>query len=168
MWRRWWSRPLAGLVLFGSSIVDPVKLFLIVAELIVIPLVLSRVAQKTGIADRLEPLRGTIVNWVFFIVIYTIVGLNRAVFFEEPLSLVPVAGIMIASSFVLGSIVERIAKMFKASAETATSVVLMATVKNYGLAGGLALALFEQKAAVPAAVASVVLIIFLIWLGIKK
>jgi BASS family bile acid:Na+ symporter len=159
--------PVAGLIFFGAAVIDPVKLLVVVAELIFIPLLLSRFALKSGVAARLEPVRGIFVNWSFFLVVYTIVGLNRDVFFGEPLSLVPVIAVMIASSFLLGIIVEKIAGLFSTSDETATSMVLLATVKNYGLAGGLALALFEKKAAVPAAVAAVVLIIFLIWLGIR-
>ncbi len=159
--------PVAGILLFESRLVDPVKLFVIVAELIVIPVVLSRIAVKSGIAGHLEPVRGSIVNWAFFVIVYTIVGLNRPVFFEQPLSLVPVGGIMVACSFVLAGVMQRVARLLKADRETETSMVLLATVKNYGLAGGLALALFEKEAAVPAAVASVVLIVFFIWLGFK-
>jgi len=157
--------PLAGWLLFGAGIVDPMKLFLIVTELIVIPIVLARIAVKTGIADRVAPVRGTIVNWTFFLIVYTIVGLNQAVFFSETLSLVPVAVIVVTSSFVVTLVIERLAPLLKLDAQTTTSLVLLATIKNYGLAGGLALALFDQQAAVPAAVASVVVILFFIWLG---
>ena len=40
-----------------------------------------------------------------------------------------------------------------------TSLVLLGTLKNYGLAGGLALALFSKKTSVPATVSAVFMII---------
>ena len=55
--------PLAGGILFGSSIVEPLELFLIVAELIAIPVILSRILLKTGVVGRLEPMRGAVVDW---------------------------------------------------------------------------------------------------------
>ena len=50
---------------------------------------------------------------------------------------------------------------------TVTSLVLLGTLKNYGIAGGLALALFSKEAASPSTVSSVFMIIYIIWLEWK-
>jgi BASS family bile acid:Na+ symporter len=46
--------------------------------------------------------------------------------------------------------------------------VLLGTLKNYGLAGGISLAFFGNDSALPAAVSTVFMIIYVIWLGIQR
>ncbi|MDZ4247184.1 MAG: hypothetical protein U1D67_08710 [Dehalococcoidia bacterium] len=73
----------AIIVLFlGVDSFNPVQLVVMLLELIVIPLVASRILLVTGINSRIEKWRGTIINWSFFIVLFTIIGLNRQVFFS--------------------------------------------------------------------------------------
>jgi hypothetical protein len=43
----------------------------------------------------------------------------------------------------------------------ATSLVLLGTLKNYGIAGGLDLTLFRRKTALPATVSSVLIIVYI-------
>jgi len=57
-------------------------------ELILLPLVCSRVLLWTGWAKKLEPWKGTLTNWSFFLIVYTIIGLNRQLFFEKPGALI--------------------------------------------------------------------------------
>ncbi|MHC4489825.1 MAG: bile acid:sodium symporter family protein, partial [Planctomycetota bacterium] len=142
--------PLIALGFLGSGFVEPLQLFIIMVELIIVPLILSRILIWTGMAVRIEPVKGTITNWSFFLVSYTIVGLNRAVFLDQPLSLFPVALIAVASTFFLGWVIEKLGGLFRIDPKTLTSLVLLGTLKNYGLAGGLALALFSKRTAVPA------------------
>jgi len=42
--------------------------------------------------SALSPVKGAITNWSFFVVMYTIVGLNREMFLHRPLTLVSVRG----------------------------------------------------------------------------
>ncbi len=147
---------------------NPGKLFLIMVELILVPLILSRVLVRTGMAPRIEPIKGAITNWSFFILTYTIVGLNRDVFLNQPASLMPVALIALASTFLLGWGIERLGRFFQVRPQALISLVLLGTLKNYGLAGGLALALFSKETAVPATVSTVFMIVYIIWLGFKS
>jgi BASS family bile acid:Na+ symporter len=160
--------PLIVLGLLGGGLIEPVKLLVIMVELIIAPLVLSRILVWTGLASRIEPFKGTITNWSFFVVSYTIVGLNRAVFLGRPLSLVPVALVALASTFLLGLIIEKVGELFRIDPKTLTSLILLGTLKNYGLAGGLALALFSKQTAVPATVSVIFMIVYIIWLGYKR
>jgi BASS family bile acid:Na+ symporter len=160
--------PLIAVEFFGSGFVDPVKLLIIMVELIIAPLVLSRILRWTGMAVRIEPFKGTITNWGFFVLSYTIVGLNRAVFLGQPLSLVPVAVIAVASTFLLGFAIEKLGALFGGDPKTLTSLVLLGTLKNYGLAGGLALAIFSKRTALPATVSVIFMIVYIIWLGYKR
>ena len=160
--------PALAFLLLGSGIISSSKLILIIIELILAPLVLSRILLRVGLDSRLESVKGPITNWGFFLVSYAIVGLNRETILSHPLSLLPAALIAVASTFLLSWIIERIGKYFRVEPKTLISLVLLGTLKNYGLAGGMALALFSEKTSVPATVSSVFMIVYVIWLEFKK
>ena len=160
--------PLMALIFIGASFIDPLKLITIIIELILAPILFSRLLIMTGIARLIEPIKGDITNWSFFLVSYTIVGLNQQVFLTQPLSLFPVAMISVASTFVLGWIIELFGKIAHLDKKKTISIVLLGTLKNYGLAGGLALSFFDTKTALPSTVSVVFMIIYIIWLEFKK
>jgi BASS family bile acid:Na+ symporter len=160
--------PLIAFWFIGSSFFNPLKLLIFMVELIIAPLVLSRILIRKSLDKKLEPLKGTITNWSFFVVVYTIVGLNHDVFLAQPLSLLPVAFIAIASTFLLGLVIEWIGRIFRADPKITTSLVLLGTLKNYGLAGGISLALFSKQTALPATVSTIFMIVYVIWLGLKR
>jgi len=157
--------PLLAVGLLGAQVIQPGKVLVILLELIVAPLVLSRLLLKLGWAGRLERIKGPLTNWCFFLVTYTIVGLNRQLILGQPELLAPVALVALLSTFVWGEVIARSGRRLGLAAPTATSLVLLGTLKNYGLSGGLALTLFDTKTAVPATVSTVFMIIYIIWLG---
>ena len=160
--------PLIALGFLGTGFIEPWLLITVIAALIVAPLLLSRLLLWTSLASRLEPVKGTVTNWAFFLVMYTIVGLNRELFLQQPLTLTPVVVIALASTFLLGWLIEQAGRLFPIDRATLTSLVLLGTLKNYGIAGGLALTLFSRKTALPATVSSVFMIVYIIWLDFKK
>ncbi|MFC1930845.1 bile acid:sodium symporter family protein [Chloroflexota bacterium] len=159
--------PAAMALLLGTSFFDPVKLLSTLGQLIIIPIILSRVLLFTGMARRIERWRGTITNWSFFIVLFGIIGLNQQAFFGQFDILIRIIIIAIAISFVLGYVLELITKALRLKRETSVSVVLMGTLKNYGLASGILLALFSERAAIPASICTVFGISRLVWLGLR-
>ena len=159
--------PLFALGFLGSAFIDPARVFIIMVELILLPLVVSQVLVRIGASKRIDPFKGTITNWSFFVVTYTIVGLNRQVFLDHPLSLLPAGLIALATTFLLGWAIEWVAGLFRIDTPTVTSLVLLGTIKNYGLAGGLSLALFSRETAVPATVSTIFMTAYIIWLGMK-
>jgi BASS family bile acid:Na+ symporter len=160
--------PALAFLLLGSGIVSPSKLILIIIELILAPLVLSRILIRVGIDSRLGSVKGPITNWGFFLVSYAIVGLNRETILSHPLSLLPAALIAVASTFLLAWIIEGVGRLLRVEPKTLVSLVLLGTLKNYGLAGGMALALFSETTSIPATVSSVFMIVYIIWLEFKK
>ena len=159
--------PLIALVFLGTGFISPAKLLLILGELIVGPLIVSRILASTGLSKKIDPYKGPITNWSFFLVIYIMTGLNRDIFFQQPLSIVPVAIVAILTTFVLGWVIEKIGDFFHYEKAKLTSFVLLATFKNYGLAGALALVFFNPQTAVPATVTSAVGILYFIWLEMR-
>jgi BASS family bile acid:Na+ symporter len=162
------SKPFNDLLRGRIELKTVKKLIVIMIELILVPLIFSRVLIWMGMDSRLEPIKGAITNWSFFLLTYTIVGLNRELILSQPFSLLPVALIAVASTFLLGWAIEGIGKFFRVLPKTLTSLLLLSTPKNYGLAGGLALALFSKKTSVPATVSSVFMIVYIIWLQFKR
>lgn len=160
--------PLITVTLLSTAAFDPFKLIMITLELIVLPLALSRLLIRKGLKERIQPYRGTIVNWSFFMVLYTMVGLNRDVLLGQTWSLLPVAAISFLSMFLLGFLIDWASGLFHAPGEIRMSLVLLGTLKNQGLSSGLALTLFSQEAAIPSTVATMIMIGYVAWLDVRK
>jgi len=160
--------PLIAYLFLGGAFSNPVKIMTIMMELILVPLVLSRILIWTEWVKKLEPLRGPLINWSFFLIVYTIIGLNRQLFFDRPGALVLPAGIALASTFLLGWGIEKIARWQGADSQTITTMVLLGTHKNTGLAAGLALSLFSEKTAVPATITTIFMLVYMIRLSVRQ
>jgi bile acid:Na+ symporter, BASS family len=161
--------PLLALLLLGKGIVvHPVEIAIIVAELIILPLIISWLLQWFGWAKKIEIFKGTVINWSFFLITFTIVGLNRHLVLHQPLSLLPVFFIAVCCTFLWGEIIESFCRRLRLTQPLTISLILLSTLKNYGLAGGLALTLFSTQTSMPAAVSTIFMIIYVIWLNFKR
>jgi BASS family bile acid:Na+ symporter len=160
--------PLIAYLFLGGAFGNPVKIVTIMMELILVPLVLSRLLIWTGWVKKLEPLRGPLINWSFFLIVYTIIGLNRQLFFDRPGALVLPAGIALASTFLLGWGIEKFGRWKGMDSQTITTMVLLGTHKNTGLAAGLALSLFSEKTAVPATITTIFMLVYMIRLSLRQ
>jgi len=160
--------PLITFGLLGSGYADHGKLVWVMVELILAPLAVSWLLRRTNLSEKLEPYKGAVTNWGFFLVTYTIVGLNRSVFLTQPLSILPVFLVALAAIFLLGWTIERIGRLFKIDPQKRISLVLLGTHKNTGLAAGLALSLLGERTALPATVSTVFMIVYVVWLSIKQ
>ena len=160
--------PLITFGLLGSGYADHGKLVWVMVELILAPLAVSWLLRRTNLSEKLEPYKGAVTNWGFFLVTYTIVGLNRSVFLTQPLSILPVFLVALVAIFLLGWTIERIGRLFKIDPQKRISLVLLGTHKNTGLAAGLALSLLGERTALPATVSTVFMIVYVVWLSIKQ
>ena len=157
---------LYALLGFGGDL--QVKLITAMAQVILLPFVLSRVLVRTGAAERIARVRGPLINWSFFLVVYTTVGLNRRVFATQPLSLIPAAALTVATTYLLGTVIERGGLLLKIDPKRVTSMILLGTSKNAGFAAGLALTLFGREAAVPSTVQTISMLTYVIYLDLRK
>lgn len=160
--------PIITLGLIGVSHIDPVKLAAVMFQLILIPLLVSRLLLWKGWQKKLERPAGLLTNWSFFIVLYTIIGLNRTSIAGHPLIIIPVAVTSFAVIFLMGYLIEHIGKFYHVPEETLTSLTLLGTLKNYGLSGGLALTFFNREASLPSAMGTIFLILYAVWLDFRK
>jgi len=159
--------PLAGLIFVGRSFIQPLNLIIVFTELIIIPIIISQIFIKTKIDKYILKFRGPIVNWGLFVIIFTIIGLNRSVFFNDPKTLGKISLICAVTIFGLGLLYEFITKKLKISRSISSCIVLLGTIKNGGFAAATSLTLFGGRASLPSAVASVFLIIFLLYLSFR-
>ncbi len=157
--------PLAIVLFLGVDFFNPLDLLVILGQLVLLPIVISRILLFTGWAHWVNRWRGPITNWSFFVVLFTIVGLNRQAFFGEFAVLLKISVIAIVISFVLGEAIEWIARARHIDRETSISLILIGSMKNYGLASGILLALFSERAAIPASICAVFAILRFLWLG---
>lgn len=160
--------PLMLRIFIGTGFADPYELFRIMLLLIILPLVLSRLILYFQMQERIAPVRGILTDWGFFIVLYSIIGVNRDLIFAKPLMALPVIMVVLLATFVLGFAIAKIGGFFRINRKDIISLVLLGTLKNQGIAGGLALVLFEKDAALPSAFYSIFMILYFLWLDWQK
>jgi BASS family bile acid:Na+ symporter len=156
--------PVVMMLFLGVDFFNPARLVVMLLQLIVIPLIASRILLFTGLTQRIERWRGTIVNWSFFVVLFTIIGLNRDVFFGQFEVLLRMAIIAVTITFVLGYAIELIANALHINQATNISLILIGTMKNYGLASAIALTLFSERASIPGSICIVFAVLRMVWL----
>lgn len=160
--------PVITLSLIGVSHIDPVKLTIVMIQLIILPLIASRLLIWTGWHKKLERPSGLLTNWSFFIVLYAIIGLNRSSLVGQPAQILPAAITSFLIIFLTGYLIERVGRIYHVSENILISLMLLGTLKNYGLSGGLALTFFNREAALPSAMGTIFLILYAIWLDIRQ
>ena len=94
-------------------------------------------------------------------------GINRQVFLEQPLTIVPIAVIALLTTFGLGWLIGKVARAIGLSEPTTVSLMLLGTLKNYGTAAGLGLVIYGKQATLPATVATIAMILYALWLGLR-
>ncbi|UCC76015.1 MAG: hypothetical protein JSW37_10910 [Anaerolineales bacterium] len=159
--------PAMTLLLVGESIGEPARFITILFQLIVLPLVLSRLLRAGPVRPSVERWRGKIINWAFFLVVFTIIGLNQQVFLRQPQVVILISALSMVRSFGLGFVLEKVLRRMQVDRPTRMTYLLMSTLKNGGFAAGTALALFGERASVPAAVGTAIAVPYLLWLTMR-
>lgn len=144
--------------------IEPRKLLLVLAELIVAPIIVPRFLRKSPSIVGSGTARKSIVNWGLFLVNYTMIGLNRDEIVGEPETLVEVFIVAFVCTFVFGEVIDIGLRRLSISKADRIGLILMGTRKNYGLAGAIALTFFASRAARPAALLGGVAVLHFVWL----
>lgn len=160
--------PLLIIVFAGSDTLNPIDLVIIMIKIIVIPFIVSRSLLHAKVYPIVEKIRGRLVEFGFAIIIYTAVGLNSDVLFANFDVLFSISAVLIFSIFGLGSLHRIIAKRFNINRQVIISQNLLLTVKSAGFSASTALAIFGKEASLPAAIYSIIGLIYLLYLSIGK
>ena len=138
---------------------------ILLVQLIVIPLAISRILLFKGLAQSIDKWRDTAINWCIFIVTFTIIGLNRGVFLGQLDVLLKVIIIAAAVTFGIGHATNYIAGKLHTDDPTSISWMIMSTRKNSGMASVVAIVFLSERAAFPAAVCAIFEVLSIIWWG---
>jgi BASS family bile acid:Na+ symporter len=158
--------PVITLLALGTSLVQPQQLLMALLQLIAFPFLISRLLRRSGaIVGWLNNHRGTLMNWGFFVVVYTIIGLNADAFLSFSPVLLRIAAISFIGTIGVAYAVFVAVRFAGATRREQVSYAVMGAWKNYGLAGAIALAYFGEVAALPAAVTTAFAIVNFILLN---
>ncbi|HZK11260.1 MAG TPA: hypothetical protein VFD10_02755 [Atribacterota bacterium] len=155
-------------LLTGSATFPMSKLVITLLELIVLPIILSRFLLFKNFYQRIIPWKGIIVNWGFFIVFLTVIGLNQKTFLEQPDVLIKIFFIALVSTFLGFILLNILLKKIGINQKERISMILLGTFKNSGFAAAITLTLFDETASLPGAIISAVYALYMIWLGSKR
>ena len=127
--------------------------------LILLPALASRAVARIPINPVLP------INLGFFLVTYTVIGLNHGALWQGSAA---VAAIALARTFAIGLAIYIVALLAGQSRSKAISYTLLGSYKNLGLAAAVSLMLFGPAASLPAAFAVLAETAFFILLTIIK
>jgi BASS family bile acid:Na+ symporter len=159
--------PLIGLGFFKYTLPNHWNIILIVLGLIFLPLVLSRIAIEKTWDKIIEPYEETIIDYCSFIVFYTITASSRNLLINWSSDLFITASIAFVSTFFFAFAIRKIGIYFHSHENEITSFLLLGTMKDCGLAGGIALILFNQEVALPSLIFAIFTFIYMNWLKYK-
>jgi len=143
------------------------SLFMLMIKLVLVPLILSRLLLIKPIFKYVTKIRGKVVDWGFAIIIFTAVGMNRDVFFSNPVILLLSTIVLLAATFGIGTIYELFSKKMGIKPGRSITQVLLLTIKSSGFSVVTALTLFGKEAAIPSAILAVIVLLYLLFLSIR-
>jgi BASS family bile acid:Na+ symporter len=150
-------------ILIGTNEVRAYDLLWTLMELILLPLAISRILRRIKAYEKIQKNKNIVINLMLFIIVYSVVGINRDVFFNIFIlsALITVAFIR---TFVTGLSVHLVARLMKVEKGTRTSYTLFGSLKNLGIAATISLKLFGVRASIPSAICMPFEIIFVLLL----
>jgi BASS family bile acid:Na+ symporter len=155
--------PIISFQLLDVGRVNPFRLIIVLIQLILIPFIVSRLLLKWRAFHQIKGNTNILVNLAFFLIIYVVIGMNRSTFLSHFDVLILVSSIAFLRTFVSGHLVDLLSRLAGTDRGRRMSYVLFGSFKNLGLAAAITLVLFNERAAIPAAVTIPFEILFFIW-----
>ena len=155
--------PLISFQFLEVGRIEPLKLISVLVQMILIPFIVSRVLLKWKVFHQIKENTNILVNLAFFLIIYVVIGMNRSTFLSHFDILILVSSIAFLRTFVSGHLIDLFSRLAGTSRERRMSYVLFGSFKNLGLAAAITIVLFNERAAIPAAVTIPFEILFFIW-----
>jgi BASS family bile acid:Na+ symporter len=143
--------------------IDPIKLISVLVQLLLIPFLVSRFLLQWKVFHQIKGNLNIFVNLAFFLVIYVVIGMNRSTFLSHFDVLILVSFIAFLRTFVSGHLVDLFSRLLGVDRERRMSYVLFGSFKNLGVTAAIAIVLFNDRAAIPAAVTIPFELIFFVW-----
>jgi BASS family bile acid:Na+ symporter len=158
--------PLIITVFANDANIDIRHLLILIVQIIVIPMVISRIFLLKKLIGTVEKLRGSVVDWGFALILYTAVALNKDIIINNTNTVISSFFILFVGIFLTGTVFLYVNRKSK-NPEKIISKNLMLTVKSSGFAVATILALFDKSSAIPAAVLSIMVLLYIITMGFQ-
>lgn len=159
--------PLVGLCFFKYLHLNYWNIIVLILCLIVLPLVISRLAIEKEWDETIKKHEDTALDYCYFIVFYAITANSRNFLLNLSSDLLIIALIAFTGTFAFYFVIRRIGVYFRGQENKINFFILLGTMKDCGLAGGIALTLFNQEVAVPSLIFAVSTFIYMNWLRFK-
>jgi predicted Na+-dependent transporter len=135
--------------------------------LIVLPLLFSRIAVDKDWDEIIHPHDDMIMDYSLFVVFYAITANCRNFILTWSADLLIIVFIAFTSTFLFYFIARRIGRYFHVPQEKINHFILPGTMKECGLAGGIALTVFSPEVAIPSLIFAVFTYIYMNWLKFR-
>jgi bile acid:Na+ symporter, BASS family len=155
--------PLISFLFLDMARMGLSRLISTLLQLILVPFVVSRLLLKWNHFYRMKEMTGILINLALFLTIYTVIGINRSTFLSHFDILIPLSIIAFLRTFISGHLVDLMARLLGIGRDRRMSYVLFGSFKNLALVVAITLTLFNERSAIPAAVAIPFEILFFIW-----
>lgn len=156
--------PLIIRIFISDANINIFKLIKITIEIIVIPILLSRLLIIKRIKHTVDKIKGKVVNWGFALIVYIVIGLNKEVIFDDLDLMIKLSFIFIVSILLLGFLHEFIFRK-KIRKDLRVSKNLILTIKSSGFAAGTSLSILGERSALPSAFLAIFVLFYLILIG---
>jgi BASS family bile acid:Na+ symporter len=140
---------------------------ILILLLIVMPLVLSRLVIDKSWDENIKDHEETMLDYSSFIVFYAITANSKRFLVSLTSDLIFIIIIALTGTLLFTFLIGRIGLYFRAQDEKMNTLILLGTMKNCGLAGGIALTIFRPEVAVPALVFAVFTFINMNWIKLR-
>lgn len=159
--------PLVGLCFLKYIHLNYWNIIVLILCLIFLPLVISRLAIEKDWDTIIKKDEHAIMNFCQFIVFYTIASNSSPYLSAWSPDLFMIVSIAFVSTFVFYILIRRTAFYFHTQKNKINTSLLSGTLKEFGLAGGIALTLFDPEVVVPSLIFGVLTYLYMFWLKVR-
>jgi bile acid:Na+ symporter, BASS family len=159
--------PLVGLCFLKYIHLNYWNIILVILGLIFLPLILSRIIIEKDWDQITEKNEATVTDYCYFIVFYAITANSRIFLMNWLHDIFFIALIAFTSTFLFYFLIRKIGFYLHEEENKINFFILLGTMKNCGLAGGIALIVFSPESAIPPLIFAVFTFIYMNWIKYK-
>ncbi|MCX5849792.1 MAG: hypothetical protein NTW65_10125 [Deltaproteobacteria bacterium] len=156
--------PLVGLCFLKYTHLNYWNITLLILGLIFLPLIISRLAIEKGWDKIIEKYEETTTDYSYFIIFYAITANSRNFLMNWSFDILFIALIAFGSTFLFYFMIRKIGFYLHEEENKTNFFILLGTMKNCGLAGGMALIVFSPEVAIPSLIFAVFTFIYMNWI----
>ena len=159
--------PLIGVAFLKFIPISYTKLIVLALALIALPLIFARMASDRNLKGRIENRAEHIIDGCNFVIFYTLAARNAAVIKKCPVEILMISAIAVLALVLVNAGFFLIRKFYAFDDHYLSSLLLLGTMKDYAMAGVIALYVFSNETALPALIFSVFMFLYCAWLKCK-